>query len=137
MRQARDFLGCGWSFPPRINPTTGRFVLSSEEENIRQSIRIILGTRRGERAMLPDFGCDLHNYVFDLPDPASLTLACTEITGALIRWEPRIVDVMVQPDLDDLSKGVVRFDIEYTVRATNHPENMVYPYYLYEGAGAE
>ena len=137
MGETRDFLGRGWSFPPRVDPATGRFVLTGEEENIRESIRIILATRRGERAMLPDFGCDLHQYVFDLPDPASLTLACSEITGALTRWEPRIVDVEVQPDLARMAEGVVRFDIRYTVRATNNPNNLVYPYYLYEGTGTE
>ena len=73
----------------------------------------------------------------DRPDPASLTLACSEITGALTRGEPRSVDVAVQPDRTQMAAGVVRFDIRYTVRATNNPNNLVYPYYLYEGTGTE
>lgn len=137
MAQARDFLGRGLGFPPRVDAATGRFVLTSEEENIRQSIRIILGTRPGERAMLPDFGCRVYEHVFDVPDAASVTLACSDIVDALVRWEPRIVDIDVTPDLTGLDRGRVLFEISYTVRATNNPNNLVFPYYLYEGVGEE
>ncbi|MDR2908437.1 MAG: GPW/gp25 family protein, partial [Oscillospiraceae bacterium] len=66
-----EFLGRGWSFPPRVDPATGRFAVCSGEEDIRQSIWIILMTRLGERQMLPNFGSSLHNYVFELPDASS------------------------------------------------------------------
>ena len=87
--------------------------------------------------MLPEFGCDLYRYVFELPDDAYLTLACSDIVDALTRWEPRIVDVEVTPDVTDLAQGKLVFTIGYTVRATNNPNNLVYPFYLYEGVGAE
>ncbi|MBC8546575.1 GPW/gp25 family protein [Clostridiaceae bacterium NSJ-31] len=137
MEDTRAFLGRGFSFPPRLDQTTGRFVMCSAEEDIRQSIYLIVMTRRRERAMLPDFGCDVHNYVFGLPDDASLSMVRSEIVDALTRWEPRIINVGVQVDMSGLSEGKVVFSISYTVRATNNPNNLVFPYYLYEGVGLE
>ena len=135
MAGTRDFLGRGWAFPPRVDGATGRVATSSEEENIRQSVRIILTTRCGERAMRPDFGCNLHNYVFELPDQTALTRIQAEVTEALTLWEPRIIDIGVNVDLDGLGRGEVLFHIHYTVRSTNNPNNLVFPYYLYEGVG--
>ncbi|MFV0402296.1 MAG: GPW/gp25 family protein [Oscillospiraceae bacterium] len=131
------FLGRGFSFPPRVDPATGRFVMCGEEEDIRQAIYIILMTRKNERAMLPGFGCNIHDYVFELPDASSMSMLRGEIVDALIRWEPRIIDITVKIDLEEISLGKVLIDIGYTVRATNNPNNLVFPYYLYEGVGIE
>ncbi|MDL2232084.1 GPW/gp25 family protein [Ruminococcaceae bacterium OttesenSCG-928-L11] len=131
------FLGRGFSFPPRVDPATGRFVMCSEEEDIRQSIYIILMTRKNERAMMPDFGCDIHDYIFELPDTASMSMLRGEVVDALTRWEPRIIDITVDVDLRDIHNGKALVNIGYTVRATNNPNNLVFPYYLYEGVGIE
>ncbi|WP_367926174.1 GPW/gp25 family protein [uncultured Ruthenibacterium sp.] len=137
MAGTRDFLGTGWTFPPRVDSATGRFKTSSEEENIRQSVRIILTTRCGERAMRPDFGCNLHDYIFELPDQGALTRIRAEVVEALTLWEPRILDIGVEVDLEHLNQGQVWFNVHYTVRSTNNPNNLVFPYYLYEGIGDE
>ena len=137
MAGTRDFLGTGCNFPPKTDGATGRIAMSSEEENIRQSVLIILTTRRGERAMMPDFGCDLHDFVFELPDSTALTMARSEIVRALTRWEPRIIDVAVGADCTEINLGKVVFTISYTVRSTNNPNNLVFPYFLYEGVGEE
>jgi len=137
MDDTAAFLGKGFHFPPRVDPVTGRFVMCSGEEDIRQSICIILMTRVNERAMLPDFGSSLHDYVFELPDAASMALLRGEVLSALIRWEPRIVDVEVEIDTTQIMDGKVVLDISYTVRSTNNPGNLVFPYYLYEGIGIE
>ena len=70
MDRTKAFLGRGFAFPPRIDPATGQFVMAENEEDIRQSIYIILMTRTKERAMLPVFGCAVHEYLFDVPDSA-------------------------------------------------------------------
>lgn len=137
MADTKDFLGRGFAFPPRVDPSTGRFLMADSEEDIRQSIYIIIMTRKKERAMLPEFGCNIHDYVFELPDSAYLSLVRREIIEALTRWEPRIIDTDVDFDLSQMAEGKVVFDITYTVRSTNNPNNLVFPYYLYEGTGAD
>lgn len=137
MAGARDFLGRGFSFPPDVDAVTGRFRMSGLEEDIRQAIYIILMTRKGERPMLPDFGCTLHDYVFELPDRHAITLITGSVLEALTRWEPRIVNTAVQVDISQLHAGKMILQISYTVRDTNNPNNLVFPYYLYEGVGIE
>lgn len=131
----KDFLGRGFSFPLTLDHTTGRFVSSAGEDDIRQAVYLIIMTKRGERAMMPEFGCDVHNYVFELPDAAFETLLREEIIRALTIWEPRVTDILVRVDNRELQNGRLVISIDYTVRATNTPQNLVFPYYLYEGAG--
>lgn len=137
MKQAKDFLGKGFRFPPKINAATGKFVMSSAEDDIRESIYIILMTKKNERAMMPEFGCNLYQYVFELPDAAYLNIIRSDVIEALALWEPRVIDVDVQIDMDDLANGKIILDVSYVVRDTNNPNNLVFPYYLYEGVGKE
>ena len=135
MNKSKDFLGRGFAFPPRIDSATGQFVMAASEEDIRLSIYIILMTRMKERAMLPDFGCNLHEYIFEVPDSDFEVQIGSEIREALMRYEPRIINVDVEVDSNNISKGMINLNINYTVRATNNPNNLVFPYYLMEGVG--
>ncbi|MCL2399888.1 MAG: GPW/gp25 family protein [Defluviitaleaceae bacterium] len=137
MEKSPDFLGRGWNFPPRVDNVTGLFVMVEGSEDIKQSIRIILLTRINERAMLPAFGSNLHEFVFELPDPASIALLRSEIVSALVRWEPRIIEVKVDVDTSNIHLGTVVLNISYVERITNNPNNLVFPYYLYEGVGLD
>ena len=135
MDKSKDFLGRGFAFPPRIDSATGQFIMADSEEDIRQSVYIILMTRIKERAMLPDFGCNVHEYIFELPDSDFKVKLGSEIKEALMKYEPRIINVNVDIDTREISKGTVYLNIHYTVRATNNPNNLVFPYYLMEGIG--
>lgn len=86
----KEFLGVGWKFPVQVDRTTGRIKTSAYEEDIREAIRIIIMTRKGERMMEPGFGCGVWDYVFDTMNLSSLSRMEQEIREALIRWEPRI-----------------------------------------------
>ena len=91
MEDSRAFLGRGFAFPPEVDPVTGKFRMAEGEEDIRQAIYIILMTRLKERAMLPEFGCNLQEYIFDLPDTAFESRLIREVEDALTRHEPRTV----------------------------------------------
>jgi phage baseplate assembly protein W len=123
---AQDFHGRGWAFPVSVGPGGG-IALAEGEEDIRQSVRIIVGTALGERQMRPDFGCPAHELAFD-PTDASLTgKARFYVRNALERWEPRIEVERVEARIEGLKLLV---EIEYTVRRTNRRDNVVFPYYL-------
>lgn len=130
-----NFLGNGMAFPVGTDPATGRFLESPEEEDIRQAIQIILSTKKGERVMRPEFGCDIYNFVFGTMDYTSLRQMEYTVMEALIRWEPRIRDMQVQAEPSEETEGVVLIEITYVVRTTNNRYNMVYPFYLSEGIG--
>lgn len=135
MDEAKAFLGRGFSFPPRIDASTGKFVMVESEDDIQESIYIILMTRLRERAMLPEFGCNLYEFIFEVPDIDMQIRLEREIQDALVKYEPRIINVSVSCEVDKNNPGRLNLDISYTVRATNNPYNLVFPYYLEEGVG--
>ena len=65
MNEQKDWLGRGWAYPVQVDRLTGSVAVSEYEADIHQAIRIILGTARGERVMRPDFGCGIHELVFE------------------------------------------------------------------------
>lgn len=104
----------------------------SDEEDIRQSLHILLSTRPGERIMRPDFGTDLHNMVYHNMDLTARTRLKTVIEKAILYFEPRITLTGVSFDVSEERAGVFRILLEYTIRLTNARANMVYPYYYEE-----
>lgn len=131
--QRRAFLGVGWSFPPCV-ASDGSTRMVSYEDDIRQSLRIILGTDKGERVMRPDFGAGLRSFVFGPLSATMLLRIKTRVQDALIKWEPRIDVLQVTVTIDKSDLGKLLIDINYRVRATNTLQNLVYPFYLQEGS---
>lgn len=133
-RTVRDFLGRGWKFPVQVDEATGYIKMSEYEEDIKEAIRVVLMTRKGERVMLPQFGCGIQEFAFDTMEPTVLLQMQMEIQNALIIWEPRITDIQVQVEVDPEREGRLNIFISYVVRSTNSPYNLVYPYYINEGS---
>jgi uncharacterized protein len=127
----RSMLGKGWSFPVNINRLTG-VISSQDEKDIRESIEIILGTSKGERIMNPDFGCGIHDYVFETMNTYTAGMIEESVREALSRWEPRIYVGDLSVVLDDSDQGRLLINIDYRIRATNRELNLVYPFYLKE-----
>jgi len=130
MDEQKAWLGRGWAFPVRIDPATGGIAVSEYENDIRQSIQIILRTSRGERVMRPDFGCGIHDLVFGVNSAGTASAIAAEVRQALAIWEPRIdvLDVYAAPDPAEASHLLI--EINYQVRSTNSRFNLVYPFYL-------
>jgi phage baseplate assembly protein W len=128
----RDILGAGWSFPLRVDGRGG-LSLSQHDNDIIESIRIILMTAKGERRMRPNFGCDIHTLVFAPNNESTWGLAAHYVEEALGWWEPRIevTNIEPYPDPEDTSRLLI--DIKYRVKATNDARNIVYPFYLMPG----
>jgi phage baseplate assembly protein W len=124
-----DIIGTGIAFPLRVD-RLGGLAMSSGNTDVQEAIDVILGTAQGERPMRPEFGCGIHNHIFDTIDAYTLGKIQYEIREALDRWEPRIDVLDVVPDLSRVDEGVLIIDISYRLRATNDIRNLVYPFYL-------
>ena len=125
-----NFLGKGLAFPLQTNPRGG-IKASSQEQKVKESIRMILGTQHGERVMRPNFGANLRSLVFAPNNQATANLARFYVEEALTTWEPRIIleDVVVRNDHEN-GAGYLRIEIRYRIKATNEVRNLVYPFYL-------
>jgi Bacteriophage baseplate protein W len=84
----KPFLGVGWSFP--LEARASALKLAEYEESVRQSIWIVLGTAKGERAMRPSFGCGIYDLVFERNSAATGGRVGQEVRNALLDFEPRI-----------------------------------------------
>ena len=124
-----DIVGRGIAFPLRVD-AHGGLALSSGEASVRDAILIILGTIPGERPMRPQFGCRVHELVFDTVDAATAGRIEREVRIALDRWEPRIDVVEVAVSGAGAADGVLNIGITYRLRATNDVRNLVYPFYV-------
>ena len=130
----KAFLGVGWAFPLRL-AADREVELVAHEEDVRESILIILGTRRNERVMRPDFGAGLEDFVFETINTTTIETLKRRVHEALIDWEPRIdveaVEVTADPPL-----GRLLVNLRYRIRSTNTHYNLVFPFFLQEGASA-
>jgi uncharacterized protein len=133
MAEERSFLGQGWSFPPVFNRKNKKVEMVKEEEDIKQSLQILLSTRIGERVMRPDFGCNLDEMLFENLDITLKTYVTDLIESAILYFEPRIELNAVEIQPDNELEGLLMIHLIYTIRSTNTRNNFVYPFYKIEG----
>ncbi len=129
MPNDRDFLGKGFRFPVSVN-LNGGVSTSALEENVRQSIFIILGTAPGERINRPQFGCRIHDLMFAPNNPLTAARAEIYCEEAIYKYEPRVqkVTVAAQANPDEPNRLDIR--IEYVIAGKNDKRNLVFPFYL-------
>jgi phage baseplate assembly protein W len=127
--RAHELLGTGVGFPFR-GDGRGQIATASGEQDVEQAIRIILSTAPGDRPMRPEFGCAIHEFVFDNADEATLGHMERAIRRALDRWEPRITVMSVTFDEAEQEQGMLLVDIGYELRTSSSPRNLIYPFYL-------
>ena len=121
-----EIIGSGLAFPLQVD-RRGGIALARDETDIEQAIELILATAPGERPMRPEFGCGVHEFVFDSIDASTVGKMEDAIRDALDHWEPRVVVETVEFNLDGVGEGLLMIDIGYRVRATNTIRNLVYP----------
>jgi phage baseplate assembly protein W len=131
---ANEFIGAGWAFPLRTD-AVGNVALVRETDEIEESIRLILGTAHGERPMRPKFGCGIHNYVFAPVDATTAGRLAYEVRAALAQWEPRIDVIDIVVTNDPSTPTTLYIDIRYSIRGTNDPRNLVFPFYTIPDEG--
>ena len=129
MANDRDFLGKGLRFPVSVN-LNGGVSSSALEENVRQSIFIILGTAPGERLNRPDFGCRIHDLMFAPNNDITAARAEVYCEEAIYKYEPRIDKLVCRanPNADQPNRLDIR--IEYVVAGKHDKRNLVFPFYL-------
>ena len=129
----RPFLGIGWKFPLQVTPAGG-IATASAEQRIEESILIIMSTAAGERVMLPDFGCGIHDLVFAPNGSGTVTKVVDAVRRALVTYEPRVDVLDVTAETSDGEPNLLLIRVDYRVRDTNSMKNLVYPFFITEGA---
>lgn len=130
-----NYLGAGATFPFAVNPATGRVEVSEGKKSVKESIFIILKTTLGERLLRSDFGTNLNTYTFMELNPTTLQMLRRELVNQISKCEPRVDDIELTAERGP--EGMILFNLGYTVRDDNVPENLVFPFYLESGMEQE
>ena len=132
----RGFLGSGMKFTPQVNTATGRFVVSSEEESVKESVYLILMTQKTERFLRPEFGSNLMSYTFMDINMTTVNMMIRSLTEQILKQEPRIGEVVITTD-SQVKEGCLLVNIDYTIRSSQIRDNLVFPFYLNASAEEE
>jgi phage baseplate assembly protein W len=128
----KTFLGQGWNFPPRFDTGTKVLALTRNEEDVQQSLYILLHTEPGERIMNPEYGCPLRQFLFETPTLTRVTQMQQVVERAILRFEPRVTAGPVRVNTEQLNDGLLLLEVAYTIRNVNSRHNVVYPFYFRE-----
>ncbi len=131
MSAENSFLGTGWTFPPEFDDANSETVMVSDEEDIKQSLRILLSTSIGERVMQPKYGCNLKDYLFEPLNTSTQFLIRDIVKDAILLFEPRVRMESLLLDVEE-NEGRVTLNIDYRIVKTNTRNNLVFPYYINE-----
>ena len=127
-----SFLGTGWSFPPSFSRVKKSLILTSDEEDIKKSLEILLSTTVGERIMQPKYGCNLNNLLFEPLTTSFITYIEGMVKRAILHFEPRIDLKKITVDSSSEFEGRIDINVDYIIRTTNSRHNYVYPFYKEE-----
>ncbi len=125
-------MGSGWSFPPEFSHNQAIKMVDGEQD-IKESLIILLSTNPGERVMVPEYGCGIKSLVFSEINLGTITQIKAMIKNAILFFEPRIKLEDIDVDTNDSLNGNLLINISYTVIVTNSRSNLVYPFYIMEG----
>lgn len=129
-----SFIGTGWSFPPRFSKAAGDLIMVSDIDDIIESLSILLSTSMGERIMVPSYGSNLQDFIFEPMGQSMLSFIENLIYEAILYHEPRISLNKVTLDTSSYVEGKLLIEIDFTVSSTNSRYNYVYPFYINEGS---
>jgi uncharacterized protein len=132
-----SFLGTGWGFPPEFDLRNRGVRTVSEDDDIRESLLILLQTNPGERVMVPAYGCGLRARVFSMINETTTTEIRDIVERAVLFFEPRITLNAVDVVVEDVYDGLILINLAYTIRTTNTRSNMVYPFYFLEATNGQ
>jgi phage baseplate assembly protein W len=128
-----EFLGRGWSFPPSFKQELQSVEMTEKKEDIEKSLHVLLTTAMGERLMVPRYGCNMDELVFEALNTTTKTLIKDKIQTSILYFEPRIDVTAIELNDTNQLEGEILVEIEYVIRATNSRFNFVFPYYKNEG----
>ena len=128
------FLGEGWAFPPTFQNGGAEVDMVAGEEDIRQSLHILLTTALGERVMNSGYGCDLRSFLFEEGGQGLANDIKGIVSDAILNHEPRVKTEEVLIVDAGTDEGLINISVSYIIQGTNNRFNLVFPFYLNEAS---
>lgn len=110
--------GIGITIPIRLG-NTGYFEQSFDTlRQIKSNFINLILTRRGERVHQPDFGCRIHEYLFEQLTPENIEGARLSVIDAVNKWMPflELVRFQLSATPTDIDQNQIRLYVGYRLR---------------------
>lgn len=108
----------------KVHPVTGKLVTKKNADAVKQAIKALVLTDKGERPFRPQFGSDIRQRLFDLMDPAIESSIEFDIRSAVRNYEERAnivnVGVIGNPDNNNLQVRV-----SFSIISSEVPSSLV------------
>jgi uncharacterized protein len=125
------FLGTGWHFPPTFDKYSKTAAMVSAEQDIVESLGILLSTSQGERVMLADYGAEMDRLLFEPMNTQLRTYMESSLKDSITLHEPRVkLEKITLSGVPE--EGRIDIAVDYTIVITNTRYNNVFPYYINE-----
>lgn len=103
----------GWKFPIQVDEDNGKIKTIEDNENVKQSVKLILNTQKQERKIFTNFGTDLRNFMFEVVDPPMITTLKSAVEVSLKEWEKHIQDLHISVNATASPVSTVSTSIDY------------------------
>jgi phage baseplate assembly protein W len=102
------------------SPVSADLTVLKDEDAVKESIKNLILTNRGERLMQPDLGGNISGMLFENITPATLVLIQNNIRTTIDLYEPRaeLIDVIASSNIDD---NVVKVEIAFYITNVQQP----------------
>jgi phage baseplate assembly protein W len=103
-----------------ISPLSQDLTVFKDEDAVKESIKNLILTDRGERLMQPDLGGNISAMLFENITPATLKLIEDQVRTTIQLYEPRaeLQNVAVTSNIDD---NVVKVKITFYIKNVEQP----------------
>ena len=98
---------------------TGYFQQSFDSlTQIKSNFINLILTRKGERVHQPEFGCGIHDYLFEQLTPENINNIRNSVVLAVEKWMPflELVGLDVMADSDIINSNTIRLYVMYQLR---------------------
>lgn len=109
-----------------MHPLTQDLIVKTNEQSIRQSLRLILKTRFYDRKWQPDVGSEITDLLFEQLDSFTLFAAEEAIRDVITKFEPRIELEEVKCYVDEEKTYLVNVRIVYHILLLNKTDMFIY-----------
>jgi phage baseplate assembly protein W len=105
------------------NPISGDLAIKRDEEAVKESIKNLLLTDRGERLFQPNLGGDIRAMLFENNTPATIKIMQEQVKATIQSYEPRVelINVEVTSSLDT---NTVRINVLFYIKNNENPINV-------------
>ena len=92
---------------------------------VKQNVKLLLQTRKGERFMQPDLGIDLYRFLFEQITADTICQIQAQIVDTFAFWLPFVVinDIKVTPG-ENYDVGVNRINVYVEFNLNNDPRSL-------------